>query len=239
MLEGADPAAVITTDKCEAVSPLRVSVSQTLTSTARSGLPGLNRRWWSVFWVLVTAKSNVHGPEKAMLYTHVCAPPSITRLAVVQAPPPSTNRRYRTQPRTSRGLRPNRFSSHNPASLFTMASDPPASQVDSPTVSAHLCLPRADLCPTAPRALFPLRQHGAGERCYRLVCRSSSSGRCASARSCCSAPWCSAATRPERGTFPVPDYGALSTKPAERSWHVSADERSRSRRGQSVSRSCR
>ena len=85
------------------------------------------------------------------------------------------------------------------------------------------------------------RQHGAGERCSRLKCRSSSSGRCAStrseyavARSCCSAPWCSAATRSEWGTFPVPDYGALSTTPTERSWRVSAHERSRSRRGQSA-----
>ena len=72
-------------------------------------------------------------------------------------------------------------------------------------------------------------------------CRSSSSRRRASASaeyaapgSCCSAPWCSAAARPERGAFPVPDYGALSTTPAERSWRVSAHERFRSRRGQSA-----
>ena len=71
---------------------------------------------------------------------HRCAPPSITRLAVVQATP-STNRLYRTQPRSSRGLPSNRFSSHNPASLFTMASNPLASYYHSPTVSARLCPP--------------------------------------------------------------------------------------------------
>ena len=48
----------------------------------------------------------------------------------------------------------NRVSSNNPASLFTMASDLLASQDHSPTAWARLCLPRADLCPTAPRTLF-------------------------------------------------------------------------------------
>ena len=31
----------------------------------------LNFRWWSVFWVLFTAKANGHGPDEAMVYAQV------------------------------------------------------------------------------------------------------------------------------------------------------------------------
>ena len=31
----------------------------------------MSSRWWSVFWVLFTAKSNGVGPDDALIYTQV------------------------------------------------------------------------------------------------------------------------------------------------------------------------
>jgi hypothetical protein len=41
-------------------------------------------RWWSVFWVLFTAKSNGTGTDDAMVYTQVCGTRAATFLALYQ-----------------------------------------------------------------------------------------------------------------------------------------------------------
>ena len=45
----------------------------------------LSCRWWSVFWVLFTAKSNGAGPEDALLYTQVSLG-SVSLVAVALVP---------------------------------------------------------------------------------------------------------------------------------------------------------
>ena len=176
------------------------------------------RRWWSVFWVLFTAKSNGQGPEDALLYTQVrlksryLSTGPWCELDLGSAIAPGCNPGCRAKAQQDRPC-PSPLPGERRST--TSSDGTPAQRDRAPGPSAATGREHAQ----RRSEQHPLSgQRNASEWCTRNVSRSSRRGPSSIARQRASSSTrpTPATTRTERRPVPFTDDGALAAKHTRR-----------------------